>query len=220
MPTRTARSRLRRSERFGISALPRRCRWCLKAVCSRLNSRKHGAMPGPCAGVSLAAIRHSLLHSGAVVDGVLDVCDLMDPLVRGPRPRRRPLCEPVMRASSPKACPHFHRHRPNQSDEAVAYRSCAVDASYGVVSDEPIDVAVLIGKITSEPETPLAANDNHVVIDLTDPFGLPGCRPVRQGSSSFGNPQSGRECSQALATSGKVRCCVGVSEGSGCGRDP
>lgn len=78
-----------------------------------------------------------------------------------------------------------------------------MDASYGVVSDEPIDVAVLIGKITSEPETPLAANDNHVVIDPTDPFGLPGCRPVRQGSSSFGNPQSGENVVKHSPQAGK-----------------
>ncbi|MCC2613841.1 ATP-binding protein [Neorhizobium sp. Rsf11] len=44
----------------------------------------------------------------------------------------------------------------------------AIDASQGVSTDEPVDIAVLLGEIASELETQLAANDVHVAVELAD----------------------------------------------------
>ncbi|MBU4527076.1 MAG: hypothetical protein KUA43_00010 [Hoeflea sp.] len=43
-----------------------------------------------------------------------------------------------------------------------------VDASQGVSQGEPVDMALLVGEITSEMESHLAANDVHVAVELAD----------------------------------------------------
>ncbi|MBA4785922.1 MAG: sensor histidine kinase N-terminal domain-containing protein [Rhizobiales bacterium] len=43
-----------------------------------------------------------------------------------------------------------------------------VDASQGVATDEPVDIAALLGEVASELETQLAVNDAHVAVELGD----------------------------------------------------